>query len=209
MIDSRIAYGLAAVAGVGVALLYASRATAAGPAYAGIDLDGAKIPRAGIANPTLRGTLGVAVEPYGDVVSYQGVPWVRGTVSWFGGPRDRGVTATETGAVTGEHLRSLALPDHADRATIASRPQDFYFVAMRWDYAPKPRSWWREARLVVTNPATGAQVVVRPVDWGPNTFTRRIIDVSEQTLLDLGLRTDQTVLVAFAPMGTPLGPVAR
>ena len=84
---------------------------------------------------------------------------------------------------------------------------DSCLVAMRGSYSPNGTSWWRNARLVVANPRTGAQVVVRPVDWGPNTSTRRVIDVSPQTMRDLGVTTDDEVPVAFALPGTPVGPV--
>ncbi|MCO5172300.1 MAG: SH3 domain-containing protein [Planctomycetes bacterium] len=176
--------------------------------HAGLTLDGAQIPRAGLANPTLRRALGVAVEPYGDAVTLDGRAFVRGLVSWFGGRDDTGVTPTETGAITGENLRALnggaAGPSDADRAR---RPENYYYVAMRWDYAPKNRTWWRDARLLVVAPDTGKAVVVRPVDWGPHTRTRRVVDLSPQALRDLGLRTDQAALISFAAPGTPLGPV--
>ncbi|MDW8362601.1 MAG: septal ring lytic transglycosylase RlpA family protein [Myxococcales bacterium] len=136
-----------------------------------------------------------------------GVQWVRGRVSWFGGPRDTGVGATETGAITGERLRSLNDPVDASPSTIASRPHDYYYVAMRWNYSPNGRTWWRDARILVRNPANGRSVVVRPVDWGPHTRTRRIIDLSPQALRDLGMSTDEEALVAFATPGTPLGVV--
>jgi hypothetical protein len=175
--------------------------------YAGLTQSGSEIPRAGLANPTLRSALGVSAEPYGTVVDYAGRSWVSGRVSWFGGPSDGGVSATETGAITGEHLRSLGSPEHPDAATLASRPADYYYLAMRFSYSPNGTSWWRDARLVVTNPTTGASVVVRPVDWGPNTSTGRVLDLSPQTLADLGLDTDDTALVAFAAPGAPLGVV--
>ncbi|MBI5499001.1 MAG: N-acetylmuramoyl-L-alanine amidase [Deltaproteobacteria bacterium] len=176
--------------------------------YGGLTLGGSEIPRAGLSNPTLRATLGISTEPYGDVTAWGGADWVRGRISWFGGPADTGVSSTETGAVSGEVLRSLNNPLDPDAATLASRPEDYYFVAMRWSYSPNGVSWWRTARIAVTNPATGVQIVARPVDWGPNTSTRRIIDVSPQTMSELGATTDDEVLVAFAPAGTPLGRVA-
>ncbi len=175
--------------------------------YAGLTLSGSEIPRAGLANSTLRATLGLSTEPYGTLATYEGANWVRGSVSWFGGPRDTGVTSTETGALTGERLRSLNDPLAPSASTLASRPEDYYYVAMRWAYAPNGTRWWRDARLVVVNPTTGVAVVVRPVDWGPNTSTRRILDLSPQALTDLGLSTDGEALVAFAPAGTPLGRV--
>jgi hypothetical protein len=175
--------------------------------YGGIERDGMYIPRAGLENPTLRGALGISVEPYGDLVTAGGNSWVRGTLSWFGGPRDTGVTATETGSISGEILRSLNNPMDPSASVLAERPEDYYYVAMRWNYSPRGVTWWRSARLLVRNPTTGATIVVRPVDWGPNTSTRRIIDLSPQSLRDLGMTTDDPVLVAFALPGTPLGPV--
>lgn len=173
--------------------------------WAGLSLSGSEIPRAGLANATLRAALGVSVEPYGTVESYEGSRFVRGRVSHFGGPRDTGVTSTETGAITGERLRALNDPLSPSSSTLASRPEDFYYVAMRWAYSPNGTRWWRDARLLVVNPATGAAIVVRPVDWGPHTRTARVLDLSPQALTDLGLSTDGEALVAFAPAGTPLG----
>jgi hypothetical protein len=174
--------------------------------HAGLTQSGSEIPRAGLANGTLRSTLGIATEPYGTVVTSDGASWVRGKVSWFGGPRDTGVTTTETGAVSGERLRSLNDPVSPSAATLMSRPADYYFVAMRWNYSPNSTSWWRNARILLRNPATGRTVVARPVDWGPNTSTRRVVDVSPQTMTDLGVTTDADVDIAFAAPGTPLGP---
>ncbi len=173
--------------------------------WAGLTQGTAQLPRAGLANPTLQNTLGMATEPYGSSTTVDGQQWVQGKVSWFGGPSDGGVSSTETGSVTNERLRELNDPMNASTSTIAARPEDFYFVAMRWNFSATPRSTWRDARILVKNPATGARVVLRPVDWGPNTSTRRIIDVSPQAMEDLGADTDDTLLVAFAAPGTPLG----
>jgi hypothetical protein len=175
--------------------------------YAGLTLGGSEIPRAGLANATLRSALGLSTEPYGTVSTFEGSSYVRGRVSWFGGPRDTGVTTTETGAITGERLRSLNDPMDPSASTLSARPADYYYVAMRWAYAPNGTRWWRDARLVVVNPANGRAIVVRPVDWGPNTSTRRVLDLSPQALTDLGLSTDGEALVAFAPAGTRLGRV--
>ncbi len=173
--------------------------------YGGLTQSGSEIPREGLYNATLHSVVGLWYEPYGMVVSHDGQDWVSGSVSWFGGPSDTGVSSTETGAITGEVLRSLNDPLHPDPATLAASPEDYYYVAMRWNYTPNGRTWWQDARLVVLDPATGTRVVVRPVDWGPNTSTGRIIDLSPQSMDDLGVSTDDTVYVAFAPPGTPLG----
>ncbi|MFK7986977.1 MAG: hypothetical protein AB8I08_13210 [Sandaracinaceae bacterium] len=175
--------------------------------HAGITQEGMSIPYAGLDNATLAGTGMGSTEPYGDRVTHEGREYVRGTISHFGGPDDRWVTTTETGTITGERLRSLNAPMNPSDATVASRPEDFYYVAMRWRYAPLGKSWYRGRRVLIVNPATGRAVVVRPLDWGPNIRTRRIVDVSPQAERDLGASTDDTVLVAWAPAGTPLGRV--
>jgi hypothetical protein len=50
---------------------------------------------------------------------------------------------------------------------------------------------------------------VRAVDWGPNTSTGRIVDVSPQTLTAIGATTDQPLLVSFARADAPLGPLTK
>ncbi len=175
--------------------------------HVGLDLDGSTVPHEGVANGTLRRTLGVAVEPHGSVEVVDDMELVRGKISWFGGPNDHGVGPNETVAISGEVARRLNSPMNASAQTIESRPEDFYYAAMRFDYAPNGRTFWRDARLLVVNPDTQDAVVVRPADWGPNTYTRRIIDLSPQTLEDLGLDTDDEVWVSFALPDSPLGPV--
>jgi hypothetical protein len=183
-------------------------------AHRGLTLDGHEIPRTGLYNPYLPG--GGGNEPHGTVTTHAGLSFVRGRVSWFGGPNDTGVTSTETGAITGERLRSLHDPDPASASTVASRPADYYFVAMRWRYlygsslgdVGTDLRWWREQRIAVMSPSTGRAVVLRPADWGPHPTTNRIIDVSHQALRDLGVSTDAEVLTAFVDPMTPLGPIA-
>lgn len=175
--------------------------------YAGLTLDGMEVPRSGLSNPTLNQVHGVQTERHGATATQDGLSFVKGKVSWFGGPNDTGVSASETGAVTFETLRSLNSPVNASAEVIQSRPRDFYYVAMRWNYSPLGREWWANARLLVVNPSNGRAVVVRPVDWGPGISTGRILDLSPQSLTDLGLSTDQEALVSFAPAGAPLGRV--
>ncbi len=178
-----------------------------GAVYAGLTQGTAEIPRAGLHNHTLQGALGLSTEPYGDVVTDGGRQFVEGRVSWFGGPADTGVSSTETGSVSGDRLRSLSSPLDASPSTIASRPEDFYYLAMRWDYTPGI-AFWRGARILVVNPDNGRAVVLRPVDWGPNTSTHRLLDISPQAMADLGTDTDGRLRVAFAQPGAPLGVVA-
>lgn len=175
--------------------------------YGGLDLQGSSIPRKGLPNPTLRATIGLTTEPYGDVVVASGRSLVDGTVSWFGGPSDTGDSAVGTGTITQERVSELNDPVNPTEAILAARPEDYYFAAMRFAYRPNGVAFWAAARLLVVNPRTGAAIVVRPVDWGPHTFTRRLIDLSPQSLVDLGLVTDQHALVSFATPGAPLGRV--
>jgi len=171
--------------------------------HRGLSYMGAQIPRIGVYNSILR-----REDPFGRTRTFGGLPFVLGKISHFGGPSDRGVTSSETGTITGERLRSLNSPMNPSRAQIGSRPADFYYVAMRWDYRPHGRTFWRRAKILVVAPS-GRAVIVRPVDWGPHTRTRRIIDLSPQATRDLGLTTDQEAYVAFADPSAPLGPVVR
>lgn len=175
--------------------------------YAGLDADGMEIPRIGVYNATLKSVYGTAYDSYGTVVEFEGKPFVQGRVSWFGGPEDFVVGATETGAITGEGLRKLNDPLDPSPEVLAAKPEAYYYCAMRFDYTPKGKAWWKTQRILVVNPKTGVAVVVRPVDWGPSLSGKRILDLSPQAIEDLGLVTDQNALVAFAAPGTPLGRV--
>lgn len=170
--------------------------------YVGIDKDGSKIPRAGVRNGTLYNTLGIWTEPYGSVVSYSSVSFVRGKVSWFGGPND----SNGPMAITGISSTWYDNPTRPSADYVAANPAKYYYCAMRWDYAPNGRAWWANQRLVVINPANGRACMVAPVDWGPNTYTGRILDLSPYVTDQLGLTTDDNALVAFEQSGTPLGP---
>ena len=67
--------------------------------WAGLTQSGSEIPRSGLHNATMA-FLGTTTEPYGTVTpDASSRDWVRGRVSWFGGPGDTGVSSTETGAI--------------------------------------------------------------------------------------------------------------
>jgi hypothetical protein len=110
-------------------------------------------------------------------------------------------------AISGEIARRDNDPMNPSAATLDAHREEYYYCAMRFSYAPNGTGFWRDARLLLTNPRTGRQVVVRPADWGPNTSTGRVIDLSPQAIRDLGMTTDETALVAFARPGTQLGVV--
>lgn len=175
--------------------------------HRGLELSGSRIPRAGAPNRTLFATLAKSTEPHGAVVEFEDEDFVRGRVSHFGGPHDTSIGERDTGAITQERVRRLNNPLDPSPERLADRPEDYYYAAMRFDYSPNGKPFWREARLLVVNPANGAAVVVRPIDWGPHTRTGRIVDLSPRSLEDLGLETDDQALVAFAAPDAPLGVV--
>lgn len=162
--------------------------------YSGLELQGAVIPHKGVANPTLKHQNGMDTEPFGEMVPVGGVPMVMGKVSSFGGADDTGVGPDETGALTGEKLRALGAGE--------------FYCAMRWSYAPQGQDFWKDRRILVVHPHAQKAVLVRAIDWGPNTDTGRIVDLSPAALAALEASTDDEVLCAFAkPAETALGPI--
>lgn len=151
--------------------------------YAGLDLEGFAIPRAGLRNNTLFKTLGIKKEPLGLIYRYEERDFVKGKISHFGGPEDRYVAPDETVALTGELARQL--------------PKEDYYVAMRWDYRGQKR-FWVNRHLLVVNPVNDKAVIVRAIDWGPNTNTGRVLDLSPRTLEYLEAATDDELICAFA-----------
>jgi hypothetical protein len=152
--------------------------------YAGLELNGSKIPRQGLDNPTLKSSLGILTEPLGELVQFGGFDFIKGKVSSFGGASDTGVSSTETGALTDENLKNL---DDSD-----------FYCAMRWSFSPNDKSFWADRRLLIINPINRKAIIVRAVDWGPNTSTGRTIDLSPKALSILGVDTDEEVICAFA-----------
>lgn len=159
--------------------------------YAGIEQEGAPIPQIALPNPTLGGN-----EPLGRVVDFEGLKWVQGKVSWFGGSGDTTLVDNDTAALTCEPLRSLNAPND-------------YYCAMRWSFEPNGRRFWANRRILLLNGANRKAVVARAVDWGPAVRSGRMIQVSRNTLEALGSAVDSEILVAFAQPGDrPLGPLA-
>lgn len=173
--------------------------------YAGLSQSGMEIPRQGIANATLQSVFGLSAEPYGATVTFNGMSFVKGKISEFGGPNDTGVTPTETGAVSGEVLRQLNNPLNPSDAALKANAAKYYYLAMRWNYQPAGKAFWQKARVLAVNPKTGAAVVLRVVDWGPNVNTKRVADLSPQARKELGLQTDDDGLFAFAVAGSAVG----
>jgi hypothetical protein len=149
---------------------------------------------------------------------------ITGKCSTFGGPRDEGVGPDEdlamydepkiTGAPPG-----LFLPQQPANTTGTARrlnPAAFY-CAMRWAYsdasksALKPglgvclpvttsRQWLKTNPVLISNPKRPEipAVKVFGVDWGPNSDTGRIVDLSPGVAAALQVETDGMVTVTIA-----------
>ncbi|MEB3357424.1 MAG: hypothetical protein VKK04_11920 [Synechococcales bacterium] len=158
--------------------------------YGGIEENGSTIPYNAITNP-----VGAGQETLGTLMQFEGLEFVRGKVSWFGGSGDTGQAADATTALTCERIRDLNAPDD-------------YFCGMRWGFEPNGRQFWINKRILIVNPANRKAVVARAVDWGPPSRTGRILNVSRNTLTALEAVTDNDLLVALAKSDNPsLGPL--
>jgi len=150
----------------------------------GGNVDG--IPYGGAYNATQASALGGSgIENLAQLkTDSNGTNWVGGKMSTFGGPNDTGVSATETGAISGQNLRGL-------------NPNSLY-IAGRWDYSKTSKSTLQNKTVTVYNPATGRSVSgVKIVDWGPNTNTGRVWDTSPGVANNIGASTDNEVWVKF------------
>ena len=132
-----------------------------------------------------------------------------GPMSTFGGPTDTGMAPDE----------DLALYDASNAAKISAfllsadaasqqagvaitglgrrlDPTKFY-VAYRWDYTKTSKAFLRTVGVHLTNPKTGKTINCLPVDWGPNSRTGRVCDMSPGAAAALGLQTDDTVTITI------------
>jgi hypothetical protein len=131
------------------------------------------------------------------------LPATTGKAGVFGGPKDRGFKPDDKLALpTGPHfayerIRSL-------------NPKSFY-CAMRWDYrfqhmSPEEgKRWWANKKVQVTNPKSGASVILRAVDYGPHESTGLDISVSPGAAEALGIEIGDEVEIAFADQKAQLG----
>ena len=132
------------------------------------------------------------------------LPETHGKVSVFGGPKDRGIKPED----------KLALPTgpHGVYERVRSLNPKSFYCAMRWNYHVEHMSpeevkrWWANKKLLVTNPKSGAAIVVRAVDYGPHEKTGLDIGISPGAAEALGVEAGDEVDVAFADPKSPLGP---
>ena len=132
-----------------------------------------------------------------------------GTCSWFGGPDDQGVSASEGlafhFAIT-EANQHLFLPLQPTGTTGLARrlnAKAVNYVACRWIYDDTPKEMLAtDLMALVTNPRTGRSTCAYPADWGPHEEkTGRAADLSPALMQDLGLKTDDTVEIVYPWMG--------
>lgn len=124
-----------------------------------------------------------------------------GKASYFGGPNDQGVSHTEGLAfITSiEQAPHLFLPYQPSGTTGLARRLNphTHYIACRWDYDKIPKSELLKKQALVRAPKTGIQLKAFPADWGPNENTGRVADLSPCLMDDLGIKTDDEVVVTF------------
>lgn len=125
-----------------------------------------------------------------------------GTMSTFGGPHDTGVRASDGLALVDssnfKDFKDLFLADQPKGTTGLARRLDptTNYIACRWDYSAPTKTQLRAGLdVTVTNPSSKLSIKARPVDWGPNSSTGRVADLSPGLAQALGLQTGDKVLV--------------
>lgn len=126
---------------------------------------------------------------------------LRGKVSWFGGPEDTGVSPSEGLAFIYEvdDAPHLFLDDQPSGTTGLARrldPEQLY-IACRWDYDVYPKPSLLQHLALVKSPKTGRMFYAFPADWGPHQDTGRVADISPGLMEELGITTDDEVIVSY------------
>jgi hypothetical protein len=126
---------------------------------------------------------------------------LRGKVSWFGGPKDMGVSADEGLAFIYniEMAPHLFLPTQPPNTSGLARRLNPYvhYIACRWDYSVYPKEQMLKEIAVIRAVKTQVTLTAFPADWGPHSDTNRVADISQGLLYDLGIETDDDVEVVF------------
>jgi N-acetylmuramoyl-L-alanine amidase len=132
---------------------------------------------------------------------------LHGKVSCFGGPHDDGVDPDEGLAFLYdvEDAPHLFLPTQPEGTTGLARRLNPYihYLACRWDYDVTPKDMLRDQSLMarVTAIRTGISMLCFVADWGPHDMTDRVADISPGLMTDLGITTDDEVIVIYpAPL---------
>jgi hypothetical protein len=134
------------------------------------------------------------------------LPAKHGKTGVFGGPKDRGIKPDD----------KLALPTgpHSVYERIRSLNPKSFYCAMRWNYhvehmtPEEVKRWWANKKLLITNPKSGAAVIVRAVDYGPHENTGLDISVSPGAASALEIEVGDEVDIEFADPKSQLGRVS-
>lgn len=132
--------------------------------------------------------------------------YAKGTCSWFGGPDDTGVSASEGLAFFYEYSDAphLFLPQQPSGTTGLARRlnPDLFYVACRWPYEQEGLSKEElrnpSVQAIVRSVRTGKEFRAWPADWGPHEEqTGRAADLSPGLMAALDLETDDEVEVIY------------
>jgi hypothetical protein len=126
---------------------------------------------------------------------------LKGKVSWFGGPNDKGVAPDEGLAFiydieTAPHLFLPMQPPNTSGLARRLNPY-VHFIAVRWNYDLYPKEQLLKEIAVIRAVKTQVVLTAFPADWGPHSDTGRVADISEGLMFDLGITTDDEVEVAL------------
>lgn len=122
---------------------------------------------------------------------------ITGSISFFGGPEDKGVSPSEGLALYEYYDENpyLFLQEQPVGTTGLARrlnPKRNY-CAMRWDYSITPKNVLRNCMVLIKNIKTEKVSLAAPADWGPAEHTGRVVDVSPKVMEAIGTQTDDIV----------------
>jgi len=119
-------------------------------------------------------------------------------MSIFAGPNDKGVGEQEGLALIEEvdlrdwWFRYLFRDDESVGLARRLNPDGFYCAA-RWEYNDVPRDVLRHSFMRLSSGKTQRPIFARPVDWGPNERTKRVLDISPGAATALKVNTDDII----------------
>lgn len=126
---------------------------------------------------------------------------ITGKASIFGGPDDTGVSPSEGLAFISDVMEAphLFLPYQPKGTTGLARRLNPYvhYIACRWDYDIISKADLRDITVRVRAANSDVELAAFPADWGPHEDTGRVADLSPQLMADLGIETDDTVVVTM------------
>lgn len=131
--------------------------------------------------------------------------FARGKCSHFGGSSDTtGVTSDEGLAFhyaiteANQHLFVPVQPVGTSGLARRLNSKAVRYLACRWDYSITPKEMLAsDTKALVTAVKTGISQTAFCADWGPNAQTGRVADLSPALMEDLGIETDDEVVITY------------